>query len=70
MPYKSSTEIAQALVATLHACQQIVAAFASGRLPAPVLAPQHSKRVDNVRYAPHYAPSLGKRKGAVKYIPQ
>lgn len=67
MSYKSSTETAQALVATLQGCQQIVAAFASGRLPAPILAPQHGNRINDVRYAPHYAPRLGKRKCAVKY---
>jgi hypothetical protein len=51
----------------MQACQQIVAAFASGRLPAPVLTPQHGNRINDVRYAPHYAPRLGKCKGAVKY---
>jgi|ERR1700733_1929774 len=65
--YKSKEEVAQSLVATMQACQQIVAAFASGALPAPILAPQHGNKVNDVRYAPHFAPRMGKRKGAVRY---
>jgi len=52
----SSTEIANAILATADACRAVVAAFAAGRLPAPVLG--RNKRCD-LRAAPGFARGVG-----------
>lgn len=66
MPY-TQIEIAQSLMATLQGVQAVVAAFASGKIPAPKIAPRHIK-LNSTRFAPHYAPGIGRKdKKAVAY---
>jgi hypothetical protein len=66
MPY-TQIETAQSLMATLQGVQTVVAALASGRIPAPTIAPRQIK-INDTRFAPHYAPGVGRKdKGTVAY---